>query len=62
MINGIAVDETGRVYVVDQLFNKVEVIRRLSDSEGKKMLPEPDPEPEPEPEPKPPGIKPFLPR
>ena len=38
LINGIAVDETGRVYVVDQLFTKVEVIRRLSDSEGRQML------------------------
>ncbi len=38
LINGIAVDETGRVYVVDQMFKKVEVIRRLSDSEGQQML------------------------
>lgn len=38
LINGIAVDETGRVYVVDQMFKKIEVIRRLSDSEGQQML------------------------
>ena len=38
MLSGIAVDETGRVYVVDQLLNKVEVIRRLSDSEGQQLL------------------------
>lgn len=38
LLNGIAVDETGRVYVVDQLFGKVEVIRRLNDSEGQQML------------------------
>jgi DNA-binding beta-propeller fold protein YncE len=40
MLNGIAVDETGRVYVVDQLFKKVEVLRRLTDSEGQEMLKE----------------------
>jgi hypothetical protein len=38
MLSGIAVDETGRVYVVDQLFNKVEVFRPLTDSEGKQLL------------------------
>ena len=38
LLNGIAVDETGRVYVVDQFFTKVEVIRRLSNSEGLQML------------------------
>lgn len=32
-----AVDETGRLYVVDQLHRKVEVIRRLSDREGKAL-------------------------
>ena len=40
MLNGIAVDETGRIYVVDQLYNKVEVIRRLTVSEGEKILKE----------------------
>jgi DNA-binding beta-propeller fold protein YncE len=40
MLSGIAVDETGRVYVVDQLFKKVEVLRRLTDSEGQQMLKE----------------------
>lgn len=35
---GIAVDETQRLYIVDQLFNKVEVIRRLNEEEGKALL------------------------
>ena len=35
LIAGIAVDETNRVFVVDQRFRKVEVIRRLSEEEGK---------------------------
>jgi len=34
---GIAVDETNRVYIVDQLHRKIEVIRRLSDDEGKRL-------------------------
>ncbi|MGE5623042.1 MAG: hypothetical protein ACM3WS_07805 [Bacillota bacterium] len=37
LLGRIAVDETGRVYVADQLFNKVEVIRRLSESEGRQL-------------------------
>ena len=40
LLSGIAVDETGRVYVVDYWNNKVDVFRRLSDSEGQKMLQE----------------------
>lgn len=35
---GVAADETGRVYVVDQFFHKVEVLRRLTDAEGLRML------------------------
>lgn len=35
---GIATDETGRVYIVDQFYYKIEVLRRLSDSEGKQLL------------------------
>lgn len=42
LLGGLAVDETGRVYVVDQLFKKIEVIRRLSDSEGRQMLQKPE--------------------
>jgi DNA-binding beta-propeller fold protein YncE len=38
MLSGIAVDETGRVFVVDQLYAKVEVMRRLTESEGQEML------------------------
>lgn len=30
-------DETGRLYVVDQFFHKVEVIRRLSEAEGRRL-------------------------
>lgn len=37
---GIAVDETGRVYVVDQYFHKVEVLRRLTDEEGQRLVAE----------------------
>jgi DNA-binding beta-propeller fold protein YncE len=35
---GVAVDEGGRVYVVDQFFRKVEVLRRLSDAEGRPLV------------------------
>ena len=38
LIAGVGVDETGRVYVVDQNFKKVEVIKRLSEEEGKAIL------------------------
>jgi DNA-binding beta-propeller fold protein YncE len=30
---GIALDELGYVYIVDQLFGKIDVLRRLSESE-----------------------------
>ena len=36
--SGVACDETGRVYVVDQFFHKVEVLRRLGDAEGQQRL------------------------
>jgi len=35
---GVASDETGRVYIVDQYFHKIEVLRRLSDAEGARLL------------------------
>lgn len=35
---GVATDETGRIYVVDQFFHKIEVLRRLSDAEGTRLL------------------------
>jgi DNA-binding beta-propeller fold protein YncE len=35
---GVAVDEGDRVYVVDQFFRKVEVLRRLSDDEGRRLV------------------------
>ena len=38
LIGGITVDETNRVYVVDQRFRKVEIIRRLSEKEGKQLM------------------------
>jgi len=34
----LACDETGRLYVVDQFFHKIEVIRRLSEAEGRRLL------------------------
>lgn len=34
----IATDETGRVYIVDQYLHKVEVLRRLSDAEGRQLM------------------------
>jgi hypothetical protein len=34
---GVAVDETGRLYLVDQLFAKVEVIRKLTEAEGRRL-------------------------
>ncbi|HEX20033.1 MAG TPA: hypothetical protein ENG78_04340 [Acidiferrobacteraceae bacterium] len=37
LIAGVAVDETGRIYVVDQRFKKVDVIRRLSENEGRQI-------------------------
>jgi sugar lactone lactonase YvrE len=38
LISGIGVDETQRLYVIDNYFTKVEVFRRLSDQEGKAYL------------------------
>lgn len=38
LVHGVGVDETGRVYIVDQLFNKVEVLRRLGEAEARAML------------------------
>lgn len=37
LLAGIAVDETNRVYIVDQYFKKVEVIKRLTDEEGRNL-------------------------
>jgi hypothetical protein len=37
LLTGVAIDETGRVYLVDQLFGKVEVIRKLTEAEGRKL-------------------------
>ncbi len=33
----LASDETGRLYVVDQFFHKVEVLKRLTDAEGRSL-------------------------
>jgi DNA-binding beta-propeller fold protein YncE len=38
LMGGVAVDETNRVYLLDQVFNKLDVIRRLPDEEGKRLL------------------------
>ncbi len=38
LIAGVTVDETGRIYIVDQLFRKVEVIRRLDEKKGKAIM------------------------
>lgn len=35
---GVAVDETHRLYVVDQFFHKVEVLRALGDDEGRSIV------------------------
>lgn len=37
LITGVAVDHTGRVYVVDQLYQKVEVIRPVAEAEGRAL-------------------------
>lgn len=37
LLAGIAVDETNRAYIVDQYFKKVEVIKRLTDEEGRNL-------------------------
>jgi hypothetical protein len=34
----LAADESGRLYVVDQFLHKVEVLRRLSEAEGRRWL------------------------
>ncbi|HIJ83338.1 MAG: 6-bladed beta-propeller [Magnetococcales bacterium] len=36
--SGVATDETGRVYVIDQWLKKVEILRKLSETEGQKIL------------------------
>ena len=36
--SGIAIDESGRVFVADQYLRKVEVLRRLSESEARKFI------------------------
>jgi hypothetical protein len=38
LIASIAVDESNRLYVTDHLFRKIEVFRRLSDEEGKRLM------------------------
>ncbi|MBF0610961.1 MAG: hypothetical protein G8345_04895 [Magnetococcales bacterium] len=38
LMAGIAVDETKRIYVLDQYFKKMEIFRPLSDKEGKEIL------------------------
>lgn len=38
LVSGIAVDETGRVYVADQLYNKVEVYRPVPEDEARKLM------------------------
>lgn len=38
LIGVIAVDETNRLYVTDNLFRKIDVFRHLSDEEGKQMM------------------------
>ncbi|MBF0182573.1 MAG: hypothetical protein HQM03_21365 [Magnetococcales bacterium] len=36
--SGVAVDETGRIYVVDQWLKKVEILRKLTRQEGQDIL------------------------
>lgn len=38
LISGIAVDEKGSLYILDQYFRKLEILRRLSDTDGKSLL------------------------
>ena len=38
LIGALAIDESNRLYVTDNLFKKIDVFRRLSDEEGKRML------------------------
>lgn len=35
LLAGVAIDETGRLYVLDQYFKKIEVFRWLSDDEAR---------------------------
>lgn len=42
LIGGLAVDETRRLYVIDQFYRKVDVIRRLSEEEGRRLTGESD--------------------
>lgn len=37
LLNGVCVDETRRLYLVDQLFGKIEVLRRLGDAEARAL-------------------------
>lgn len=34
----VAADETGRIYIVDQFLHKIDVVRRLSDAEGLRLM------------------------
>lgn len=38
LVAGLASDETGRLYVIDQYFAKVGVVRRVSDKEGRRLM------------------------
>ena len=38
LIGALAIDEANRLYVSDNLFRKIDVFRRLSDEEGKRMM------------------------
>ena len=38
LIGAIAIDEANRLYVTDNLFRKIDVFRRLSEEEGKRMM------------------------
>jgi DNA-binding beta-propeller fold protein YncE len=38
LIASIAVDDSNRLFIIDHLFRKIEVFRRLSEEEGKRML------------------------
>lgn len=41
LIAAIAIDEANRLYITDNLFRKIDVFRRLSDDEGKRMMQKP---------------------
>lgn len=38
LIGSIAIDEANRLFITDNLFRKIDVFRRLSDEEGKRMM------------------------